>query len=71
MYQCSYSRNDLTGKGLTSWLFFVMLNCVLSLSHEVWYLVVSIPDLCHLSYYVIAVIISAHLDDVVRYIRCR
>ena len=29
---------------------FVMFNCVLSLSSQVWYLIVSIPDLCRLSY---------------------
>ena len=45
------------GKGLTSWLSFVMSNCdvTLSLSHwypgQVWCLIVSIPDLCPLSYY--------------------
>ena len=39
------------GKGLTSWLSFMMLSCVLSLSGQVWYLIVSIPDLCHLSYF--------------------
>ena len=44
------------GKGLTSWPLFVMFNCVLSLSHvvslgQVWHLIVSIPDLCRLSYY--------------------
>ena len=38
------------GKGLTSWLSFVF-KCVLSLSRQVWYLIVSIPDLCHLSYF--------------------
>ena len=44
------------GKELTSWLLFVMSNCdfvtfpcgILGL---VWYLVVLIPDLCHLSYF--------------------
>ena len=40
------------GKGLTSWLSFVMLNCVFvtfprGILGQVWYL---IPDLCHLSY---------------------
>ena len=35
------------GKGLTSWLLFVMF-VFLSLSHVVWYLIVLIPDLCHL-----------------------
>ena len=43
------------GIGLTSWLLFVMLNCFLSLSHVIsWvrrYLIVQIPDLCHLSYF--------------------
>ena len=45
------------GKGLTSWLSFVMFNCVFvtfpcdTLGH-VWYLIVSIPDLCQLSYFV-------------------
>ena len=45
------------GKGLTSWLSFVMFYCVLSLSQvvscicQVWYSIVSIPDLCHLSYF--------------------
>ena len=43
-------------EGLTSWLSFVMLYCVLSLSHvvslvPVWYLIVLIPDLCQLSYF--------------------
>ena len=35
------------GKGLSSWLSFVFL----SLSHQVWNLIVSISDLCHLSYF--------------------
>ena len=39
------------GRGLTSWLSFVRL----SLSHwslgQVWYLIVSIPDLCTLTYF--------------------
>ena len=43
------------GKGLTSWLSFVMLNCVFvtfpcGILGQVWYLIVSIPDLCDLSY---------------------
>ena len=42
-------------KGLTSWLSFVMYNCdvvtfVLVLG-QVWCLIVSIPDLCPLSYF--------------------
>ena len=45
------------GKGLTSWLSFVVSTVSLSLSH--WYsgsgvdLVVSIPDLCTLTYFYI------------------
>ena len=45
------------GKELTSWLLFVMFNCVFvtfpcgSLG-QVWYLSVSISDLCRLSYFV-------------------
>ena len=44
------------GKSLTSWLSFVVLNCVVvtvpfGILGQVWYLIVSIPDLCHLSYF--------------------
>ena len=43
------------GKGLTSWFLFVMLNCDFvtfqcSILGQVWYLIVSISDLCRLSY---------------------
>ena len=46
------------GKELTSWLLFVMFNCVFvtfpsGILGQVWYLIVSIPDLCCLSYFVI------------------
>ena len=39
------------GKGLTTWLSFVMLNSVFvtflcAILGQVWYLIVSIPDLC-------------------------
>ena len=39
------------GKGLTSWLSFVMFNCVFvtfpfGILGQVWHLIVSIPDLC-------------------------
>ena len=42
------------GKGLTSLLSFVMINCVFvtfpyGILGQVWYLIVSIPDLCHLT----------------------
>ena len=41
------------GKGLTSWLSFVMFNCVLVTFPcgnlcQAWYLIVLIPGLCHL-----------------------
>ena len=44
------------GKGLTSWLSFVALNCVVvsfpfGIPGQVCYLIVSIPDLCPLSYF--------------------
>ena len=44
------------GKGLTSWPLFVMFNCVFDtfpcgILGQVWYLTVSIPDLCRLSYF--------------------
>ena len=44
------------GKGLNSWLLFVMFNCVFvtfpcGILGQVWYLIVSIPYLCHLSYF--------------------
>ena len=43
------------GKELTSWLLFVMFNCVFvtfpcGILGQVLYLIVSIPDLCDLSY---------------------
>ena len=43
------------GKGLTSWLLFVMFNYVFvtfpcGILGQVWCLIVSIPDLCRLSY---------------------
>ena len=46
-----------TLKGLTSWLSFVMFNCVFvtfscDIACQVWYLIVSIPNFCHLFYLV-------------------
>ena len=43
------------GKGLISWLLFLRFNCVFVtllciIMGQVWYLIVSIPDLCRLSY---------------------
>ena len=43
------------GKGLISWLSFVLFNCFCHFPKlivgQVWYLIVSIPDLCQLSYF--------------------
>ena len=44
------------GKGLISWLSFVVLNFGVvtfqfGIQGQVWYLIVSIPDLCPLSYF--------------------
>ena len=44
-------------KGLTSWLLFVMFNCVFvtfpcGILGQVWYLILSIPYLCCLSNFV-------------------
>ena len=43
------------GEGLTSWLLFVVFNCIFETFQcgtlsQVWYLIVLIPDLCCLSY---------------------
>ena len=45
------------GKGLTSWLLFMMSNCdcftfPCGILGQAWYLIVLIPDLCRLSYFV-------------------
>ena len=43
------------GKGLTSWLLFVVstVSChfPIGILSQVWYLIVSIPDLCTLTYF--------------------
>ena len=45
------------GKGLTSWVSFVVSNCefvtfpLIGILGQVWYLIVSIPDLCTLTYF--------------------
>ena len=39
------------GKGLTSWLLYVMNIVIIWLLGKVWYLIVSIPDPCCLSYF--------------------
>ena len=54
------------GKELTSWLSFVMFNCVFvtfpcDILGQVWYLMVSIPDPCHFSY-------NSCNDDILNYL---
>ena len=39
------------GKGLASWLSFVMSNFPIGILGQLWCLIVSIPDFCHLSYF--------------------
>ena len=39
------------GKGLTSWLSFGVCNCKFGILGQVWYLIVSIPDLCTFTYF--------------------
>ena len=38
------------GKGLTSWLSFVVSYCRFGILGWLWYLIVLIPDLCTLTY---------------------
>ena len=54
------------GKGLTSWLSFVVSICdfvtfpfAIGILGQVWYLIVSIPDLCTLNYF-------AHISKLIR-----
>ena len=47
---------SLAGKGLTSWLLFVMSNCKFvtfprGILRQVWYLIVLVSDVCRLSYF--------------------
>ena len=57
------------GKGLTSWLWFEVLLWVchfpIGILGQVWYLIVSIPDLCTLTYFSYGVYIS----QVIRFAR--
>ena len=55
LYVCLFicALRSPAGKGLTSWLPFVVSNCVvchfpIGILGQVWYLIVSIPDLCTL-----------------------
>ena len=51
-----FALRSPAGKGLTSWLLFVVSNCefinfTIGILGQVWYLIVSIPDLCTLTYF--------------------
>ena len=54
------------GKGLTSWLSFVVssvsFHFPIGILGQVWYLIVSIPDLCNLTYFVLTTF--WHIDRV-------
>ena len=59
---------SLVGKGLTSWLSFVMLICVFvsfpcGILGQVWYMIVIIPDLCLLSYFLMENIDIKRMTD--------
>ena len=52
---------SLAGKELTSWLSFVMFNCVFvtfpcCILGQVWCLIVLIPDVCQLSFFVTVIV---------------
>ena len=52
---CGHLLWSPAGKGLTSWLLFVVPNCefvtFIGILGQVRYLIVSIPDLCTLTYF--------------------
>ena len=57
------------GKGLTSWLLFVISNCTFvtffGILGQMWYLIVLNPDLCPLSYfnaYKTSMCLDSHLN---------
>ena len=41
----------MPGIGLTSWLSFVVSYCEFGILGQVWYLIVSIPDICTLTFF--------------------
>ena len=56
------------GKGLTSWLSFVVSNCEFVTFPLVWYLIVSIPDLCTLTYFTTFYIKMDNADPMLLYL---
>ena len=60
---------SLAKKGLTSWLLFVIYNCVsvafpFGIVGQVWYLIVSIPNLCRRSYNNVVCVTSKGSDRI-------
>ena len=50
LFICAFTSP--VGLGLASWLSFVVSNCeFVTFLGQVWYLIVSIPDLCTLTYF--------------------
>ena len=62
MLSCLFISDFLSpaGKGLTSWLSFicVFVTFPCGILGQVWYLIVSIPDHCHLSHFNQPVIVN-------------
>ena len=61
------------GKGLSSWLLFVMSNCDFvtfpcGILGQVWYLIVLIPDLCRLFYFTY---IGSLRNQIRHYLNCK
>ena len=59
--------SSYAGKGLTSWVLFVMFKYVFvtfacGILGQVWYLIVSIPDFCHRSYLEMALEIKQYVQ---------
>ena len=57
------------GKGLTSWLSFVMFYCAFvtfpcGILGQVWYLILSIPDPCHISNFLFASATSPYQNGI-------
>ena len=57
------------GKGLASWLSFVVSDCEFvtfpfGILGQVWYLIVSIPDLCTLTYFLTPVLLHLIINRV-------
>ena len=64
------------GKGLTSWLSFVVSTVIfchfpIGILGQAWYLIVSIPDLCTLTYFVVCVCFFQILSEMVITYICR